>query len=54
MRRRPDDDGAAAASSMYQSLKDDIAAVEASPYLKHVDVRGFVFDIEHGGVEEVK
>ena len=39
---------------MDQSVKDDVASVQASPYLKHVDVKGFVFNIEHGGVEEVK
>ena len=39
---------------MDQSVRDDVAAVQASPYMKHVDVKGFVFNIEHGGVEEVK
>ena len=40
--------------SMDQSVRDDVAAVQASPFLKHVDVRGFVFNIGHGGVGEVK
>lgn len=40
--------------SMDQSVRMDVAAVQASPFLKHVHVKGFVFNIEHGGVEEVK
>ena len=39
---------------MDQSVRDDVAVVQASPFLKHVGVRGFVFDIEHGTVEEVR
>ena len=39
---------------MDQSVRDDVAALQASPFLKHVGVRGFVFDIEQGTVEEVK
>ena len=41
--------------SLRQSVKDDMEVVKSSPYLKKdLKVLGFVYDITHGTVEEVK
>ena len=41
-------------NSMDQSVREDVAAIHASPFLKHIEVKGFVFNIEHGTVSEVE
>lgn len=38
---------------VHQSVRHDMSIVKASPYL-NVQVLGFVYDITHGTVEEVK
>ena len=41
--------------SLEQSVRDDVEIVKSSPYLsKDLKVLGFVYDIAHGTVEEVK
>ena len=42
-------------SRLPQSVKDDMDIVRSSPYLKkELKILGFVYDITHGTVEEVK
>ena len=41
-------------SNLEQSVRDDIAAVKASPLLlKDVPVRGFIYDVHTGKIDEV-
>ncbi|MCJ1460170.1 hypothetical protein MMC28_010549 [Mycoblastus sanguinarius] len=41
--------------NLHESLKHDMSVVKSSPYLrKDLIVLGFVFDITHGTVEEIK
>lgn len=42
------------ASSLRQSIVDDMKILEANPFLKHLKVLGYIYDITHGHVEEVK
>ena len=42
-------------SNLEQSVRDDIAAVKASPLLlKDVPVRGFIYDVHTGKLDEVR
>jgi len=40
-------------NSMEKSVRDDLNIVKSSPYLKITNVHGYVFDLEHGTLQEV-
>ena len=40
-------------SDLEQSVRDDVAALRASPFLLRVPVRGFVYDVKTGRLREV-
>lgn len=41
--------------SPYESIKEDVGILKRSPFVgKRVEVLGFVFDVKHGTVKEVK
>jgi len=39
--------------SMEKSVRDDINIVKSSLYLRITNVHGYVFDLEHGTLQEV-
>ena len=40
-------------SDLEQSVRDDVAAIRTSPLLKDVPVRGFIYDVRTGRLQEV-
>jgi carbonic anhydrase len=45
---------AEAFSDADQDVRQSIARIEASPFIPHKNVRGFVYEVEKGSVREVK
>lgn len=40
-------------SDLEQSVRDDVAALKASPFLLDVPIRGFVYDVKTGRLKEI-
>ncbi|MDQ3767955.1 MAG: carbonic anhydrase [Actinomycetota bacterium] len=40
-------------SDLDEDVRQSVARINASPFIPHKDVRGFVYDVESGGLREV-